>query len=117
MTMSMANWNSWAAPHACAIVYKSQVLVHRTFGLNVTMRLKLGKHEHEDLFRTDMMKAVQDFGSPWLEQNDMIFHDPLAGACLFEPHLCEYRRGTVDVDFYNKQSLGRMSFQPSVDGN
>ncbi|CAM4001805.1 Uncharacterised protein [Lederbergia lenta] len=47
------------------------------------------------------MKAVENFGSPWLEQNDMTFHDLLAGACLFEPKLCEFQRGYIDVEVKN----------------
>jgi purine nucleosidase len=109
--MPMGNWNSWADPHASAIVYNTKVPVHRTFGLNVTSQLVLKKHEKPDLFGSRLMKAVEDFGSPWLEKNDMTFHDPLAGACMFEPQLCRYERGLIEVDFYNEKKLGMMSFQ------
>lgn len=63
------------------------------------------------------MKAVENFGSSWLEQNDMTFHDPLAGACLFEPKLCEFQRGYIDVEVKNEQRLGMRSFQESNIGN
>lgn len=117
MDMPMANWNSWLDPHACAIVYNTKVPIHRTFGLNVTTKLVLKKYEEVDLFNSDIMKAVEDFGSPWLEKNDMTFHDPLAGACLFEPQFCEYQRGFIEVDFKNEKSLGMMSFHASNVGN
>lgn len=117
MDMPMDNWNSWLDPHACAIVYNTKVPIHRTFGLNVTTKLVLKKYEEVDLFNSDIMKAVEDFGLPWLEKNDMTFHDPLAGACLFEPQFCEYQRGFIEVDFKNEKSLGMMSFHASNVGN
>ena len=114
--MPMANWNSWADPHACAIVYHTNVPVRRTFGLNVTTRLTLQRREKADLFSSDIMKAVEDFGSPWLENNVMTFHDPLAAACLFEPQICEYQRGFIDVEIKDERTLGMMHFRPSDDG-
>jgi purine nucleosidase len=117
LDMPMANWNSWLDPHASAIVYNTNVPIHRTFALNVTTELVLKRDEKVDLFSSNIMKAVEDFGSPWLEKNDMTFHDPLAGACLFEPELCKYQRGIIDVDIYNKQNLGMMSFHADVRGN
>jgi purine nucleosidase len=97
--------------------YHTKVPIHRTFGLNVTTKLVLKNDEEVDFFSSDLMKAVADFGSPWLEKNDMTFHDPVAGACLFEPQLCEYQRGFIDVDFKNEQSLRMMSFKASNVGH
>ncbi len=117
MDMPMANWNSWADPHACAVVCNTAVPVLRIFGLNVTTRLVLKKGEKADLFNTDVMKAVEDFGSPWLENHHMTFHDPLAAACIFEPQLCEYQKGFIDVDIQNEANLGMMNFRASDAGN
>lgn len=117
MNLPMANWNAWADPHACAIVYNAKVPIHRTFGLNVTTQLVLKKDEKGDLFRSELMKAVEDFGLPWLEENDITFHDPLAAVCLFEPQICKYQRGFIDVDIKNEKRLGMMSFQASNEGH
>ncbi|MDF2963711.1 MAG: ribonucleoside hydrolase RihC [Paenibacillus sp.] len=117
MDMPMANWNSWLDPHACAIVYNTNVPAIRTFGLNVTTKLVLKRNEKVDLFCSGIMRAVEDFGSPWLERNDMTFHDPLAGACLFEAQLCEYQRGYIEVDFKNEKRLGMMSFHKNDEAN
>ncbi|WP_308637228.1 nucleoside hydrolase [Paenibacillus silvisoli] len=115
--MPMANWNSWMDAHACAIVYDTQVPVHRTFGQNVTTQLVLGRHDNPDLFNTPVMRAVEDFGSPWLERHVMTFHDPLAAACLFEPELCEYERGAIEVDYIHTETLGKMTFHKSSDAS
>jgi purine nucleosidase len=115
--MPMGNWNAWADPHACSIVYHTQAPVHRTFGLNVTSRLVLQREEKSDLFDSPVMKAVEDFGSPWLERHDMTFHDPLAAACLFEPSLCEYQRGLIEVDTRSEHTMGMMAFRGSGSGH
>ncbi|MFE5318956.1 nucleoside hydrolase [Paenibacillus sp. NPDC056579] len=113
--MPMGNWNSWADPHASAIVYNTQAPIHITYGLNVTTQLVLQKDERPDLFRSRLMRCVEDFGTPWLERHHMTFHDPLAAACLFEPGLCKYRRGLVEVDTVHVDRWGMMSFRE--DGN
>lgn len=110
LDLPMANWNSWADPHASAIVYSAEVPIHRTYGLRVTTQLVLRKPDGADLFRSTLMQAVEDFGSPWTEHNDMTFHDPLAGACLFDPHLCQYERGAIEVELHNEQRLGMLKF-------
>lgn len=46
----------------------------------------------------------------------MTFHDPLVAACLFEPDLCDYQRGRVEVDFMQERKLGMMSFRESAEG-
>ncbi|MGM7722840.1 nucleoside hydrolase [Metabacillus sp. Hm71] len=117
MDMPMANWNSWIDPHACAVVYNTNVPIHKTFGLNITSELVLTRDDKFNLFNTNLMKAVEDFGSPWLENNKMTFHDPLVAACLFEPQLCKYQRGFIQVESYNQQKLGMMSFLEDARGN
>ncbi|TVY11790.1 nucleoside hydrolase [Paenibacillus cremeus] len=116
LEMPMANWNAWLDPHACAIVYNADVPLIRTFGLNVTTKLVLRKEQADGWFETRLMKAVEDFGSPWLAKHDMTLHDPLAAACLFEPQLCEYQGGTVEVELMDERRLGSMTFHPSSGG-
>jgi purine nucleosidase len=46
-----------------------------------------------------LLQPVRDFldiydkGRP-----EVVFHDPLAAACIFEPDLCGWRRGRVEVE-------------------
>ncbi|MDD9268053.1 nucleoside hydrolase [Paenibacillus sp. GCM10023248] len=116
LNMPQDNWNAWVDPHAAAIVYAADVPVMRTFGLNVTTQLVLARSEKPDLFQSAVMQAVEAFGSPWLEHHEMTFHDPLVAACLFEPELCAYRRGKIEVEFRQEQRLGMMEFQASSAG-
>ncbi|KKI92522.1 hypothetical protein WQ54_09195 [Bacillus sp. SA1-12] len=117
MEMPMGNWNSWIDPHASAIVYNTNVPIHKTFGLNVTSKLVLTQEDRLNIFSTHLMRVVEDFGSPWLQENEITFHDPLVAACLFEPQLCNYQRGFIEVDSYNKRKLGMMSFLANTRGN
>lgn len=116
MEMPISNWNSWVDPQAAAVVYHTDVAVHTTFGLNVTTQLVLKKSEKEELFSTPLMKAVEDFGSPWLQSNDMTFHDPLAAACIFDSQICDYNQGSIEVEVEKEDQLGMMEFQQRVDG-
>lgn len=109
--MPMGNWNSWLDPHACAIVYDADVPIRRTFGLNVTSQLVLTQKAQPELFKqSNVMRAVGDFGSPWLASHAMTFHDPLAAACLFESELCTYQSGAITVDYTNTETFGAMAF-------
>ena len=116
LEMPMSNWNSWVDPHAAAIVYHTDVPIHTTFGLNVTTQLVLKKNEKKDMFSTPLMKAVEDFGSPWLQSNDMTFHDPLVAACLFDPQICDYQQGFIEVEYRKEDRLGMMEFHQGVGG-
>jgi purine nucleosidase len=112
-----ANFNAWCDPHAAAIVYKANVPVHRSIGIDVTMNLTLQKEEVEKLFNTNILKAVADFGTPWLNDNIMTFHDPLAGVCIFNPQICQYQKGYVRVDTKNEFRLGSTDFCKNEAGN
>jgi inosine-uridine nucleoside N-ribohydrolase len=47
----------------------------------------------------------------WAKQTEVVtFHDPLAAAVIFEPGLCGYRDGHVDVDTRSSEALGRTVF-------
>lgn len=115
--LDAANFNAWCDPHAAAIVYNAKVPVHLSIGIDVTMNLTMQKEEVERLFNTKLLKAVVDFGMPWLDNNIMTFHDPLAGACIFEPQICQYKKGFISVDTKNEYRLGSTDFCENEAGN
>jgi purine nucleosidase len=41
------------------------------------------------------------------EAPEVIFHDPLATALLFEPSLCQTTAQRIEVDVMNERTLGR----------
>ncbi len=92
-------WNARNDPHACKLVFDARPAELVSFGLNVTNRVVLDAQEVKKRFRNiPLLAPVLDFADVWFEHVPKItFHDPLAGACIFNPAICKYKRGTVDV--------------------
>lgn len=106
-------WNAAGDPHATAIVYRSDVAVHRSVGLDVTSWVAMDANDFRNAFRPyDRFRPVLDFAEIWFrERKGTTFHDPLAAATIFEPGLCDFRRGRVDVDLDGGELTGETSFR------
>lgn len=114
------NWNSWADPLASKIVFSYQVSVHRAIPLEVTDKLTIEAKRAEVLLHSDndLMKAVFSFGNAWLESSEKLtLHDPLAAVSVFYPEICQFERGTVQVETQLESNMGGTSFVPSQKGN
>lgn len=111
-------WNAIGDPHASAIVYRTSVAVHRSVGLDVTSKVSMPAQEFREAFRNiPLMKPVMDFAEVWFkEYPGTTFHDPLAAALIFEPSLCRFDRGTVDIELAHPDSLGLTHWTPSGAG-
>ncbi len=111
-TYGATEWNASGDPHATAIVYRSQVQMHRSVGLDVTSWVTMGAREFRDAFRPyARCRPLLDFAEIWFrERKGTTFHDPLAAATIFEPALCEFRRGRVDVDLSGTELMGKTTF-------
>lgn len=54
-----------------------------------------------------MLDPVADMCSIWLESCDqVVFHDPLTAAIVFEPELCQYERGVASVELKSDRLAG-----------
>lgn len=114
------NWNSWADPLASRIIFSSHVAVHRVIPLEVTGLLTIEAERANILLRKDsnLMKAVFDFGSAWLESaGKLTLHDPLAAVSVFHPDICSYEKGVVQVETELEDNMGHTVFLPSPAGN
>lgn len=112
-----AEWNARLDPHATAIVYSAPVAEHRSVGLDVTSRLRLGRAEVEQRFQAGLLRPVLDFAGVWFRQRETItFHDPLAAVCLFEDNVCTFERGRVEVELLSDRLKGVTSWSPDPDG-
>ena len=102
-------WNARLDPHATAIVYRAVTPVHRSIGLDVTLKVRMPAAEVRDRFQHGLLRPVLDFAEVWFKEQDMItFHDPLAGLTVFHPEVCRYERGQVEVDFTSRPE-GKMT--------
>ena len=92
-------WNAKCDWVASTIVYESAVRLHRSYGLNVTLQVGMPGTEVQERLTNPVFQPVIDFSRTWLKRpgQTMLFHDPLAAVCLFEPEICTYTKGTVEV--------------------
>lgn len=114
------NWNSWADPLASRIVFSANVSTHRVIPLEVTDALTIDAKKALITFKADdkLMKSVLDFGSAWLDSSGKLtLHDPLAAVSVFHPHICHFKRGTVQVETDKEENMGGTIFNANSKGN
>jgi len=112
-------WNVYVDPHASAIVYgagtQSRPPRHVSYGLDVTTRCQLPADECRQRFTAKALGPVRDFAEVWFKHRPVItFHDPLAAACIFQPDICQYKPGRVEVST-NPPTLGYSVFTEPKD--
>jgi len=106
-------WNAIGDPHATAIVYQTDVPVHRSVGLDVTCQVTMAADQVRERFQADLLRPVLDFAEVWFQQREAItFHDPLAAATLFDDQICAFRKGHVQVELTNGRLLGWTHWKP-----
>jgi purine nucleosidase len=105
-------WNALNDPHATAIVYKAQPAVHRSVGLDVTLQVQMDAAEVRRRFQTPLLKPVLDMAEVWFKsRREVTFHDPLAAVSIFDPLVCTYTRGRVDVELLSTELPGMTYFR------
>jgi purine nucleosidase len=100
-------WNIAGDLQASEITYKAPIRLHRSLGLNVTQKVMMSADKVRENFTGSLMRPVLDMAEIWFAgfYPSITFHDPLAAATIFEPELCSYEQGTVqlgDVDHPGK---------------
>ncbi|MGI5214696.1 nucleoside hydrolase [Plantactinospora sp. CA-290183] len=91
-------WNIRCDPDAAARVYAAPVAVHRSVGLDVTTRVRMDADVFLARCTGPLLGPVADLAASWFaDRSEITFHDPLAGATLFEPSLCTFAPGEVAV--------------------
>ncbi|MDQ8193503.1 nucleoside hydrolase [Coraliomargarita sp. SDUM461004] len=92
-------WNIVNDPHAAEIVYRADVKIHRSIGIDVTARVNLSPAEVRQRFRCPGLNLVLEMAQVWFDggRDEVTFHDPLAAVSIFEPDICSWARGGVQV--------------------
>jgi inosine-uridine nucleoside N-ribohydrolase len=110
-------WNVAGDLHASEIVYKAPVRLHRSLGLNVTQQVMMSADVVREKFTASLLRPVLDMAEIWFAgfYPFITFHDPLAAATIFEPDLCTYQHGTVDLDTTDKP--GKTTWRPGGAGS
>jgi purine nucleosidase len=91
-------WNCLVDPVATGIVAKAPKPRQTWYGLDVTLQCQMTKDECEARFKGPLLELVLRMATKWFDHAPKItFHDPLAAACLFQPDLCAYEDGRVEI--------------------
>jgi inosine-uridine nucleoside N-ribohydrolase len=113
----LREWNAQLDPHATAIVYRATVGMHRSIGLDVTQQIKLGADEIRQRLAGSPSQILRDMAEAWLRASDSItFHDPLAAATIFEPQICRFESGAVEVELASEPLRGLTYWSPHAPG-
>jgi len=100
-------WNAKLDPHASAIVYQQEITQHRSIGLDVTCQVIMDAAEVKKRFTAPLLLPVVDFAQVWFEHASfIIFHDPLAGATIFEETICGFEKGKVEIELTSEKLQG-----------
>lgn len=110
-------WNIWCDPHAAAMVYRAPVAIHRSVGLDVTMRVTMDAAQVRQRFQTKLLHPVLDFAEVWFRTVQKItFHDPLAAATIFNPDLCVFDRGFIEIELHDPDTYAVSGWRPGSAG-
>jgi inosine-uridine nucleoside N-ribohydrolase len=108
-------WNAMLDPHATGMVYRRSTRIHRSIGLDVTSQVTMDASEVQRRFQQPMLRPVLDFSQVWFKHSDrIVFHDPLAAATIFDPDICTYERGTVEVELASSRLSGALLWTPDA---
>jgi purine nucleosidase len=103
----LREWNAMGDPHASAIVFRAPVPSVLAVGLDVTLRCRLDAAECRRRLRGRLLSQAAAMAEVWFRHADRItFHDPLAAAVIFEPDLCRYEQGRVEVELAGERLAG-----------
>ncbi len=110
-------WNAILDPVATAVAYARPAAQHRSIGLDVTCQVTLDAGEVRRRFQAPLLRPVLDFAEVWFEHVDRItFHDPLAATTIFDPSICAFERGRVDVELTSPRLAGATLWTPDAAG-
>lgn len=95
----LIEWNTSGDPHATSIVFGANVAMMRCVGLDVTTQCRMPADACRARFGSGALKIIGDMAELWFRDSpEIVFHDPLAAAVIFEPDLCTFQSGLVRID-------------------
>ena len=118
MANQPVEWNAIGDPHATAICYNAQVAPHVSVGIDVTRRCTMPADECRERLKGGVLDPVADMAEVWFSHGRPVitFHDPLAAAIIFEPGICKYEQGKVEVELLSDRVKGMTHWAKADDG-
>ena len=111
-------WNALCDPIATGVAYQAGVPEHVSIGLEVTCKCRMPSGECIERFRAcgGGLSVVAAMTEVWASKAQQVtFHDPLAATVIFEPGLCEYQEGVVEVEQKSERLKGMTLFTPGAE--
>lgn len=111
-------WNALSDPTATAVVFRTPVPNFTSVGLEVTMKCRMSPQECRQRFAKagGALSIVAEMAEIWFRgRPEIVFHDPLAGAVIFQPELCRYQTGRVRVELGSPMLSGLTWFYPPAE--
>lgn len=111
-----SEWNCKVDPVSTAMAYAARPPRHLSVGLDVTMPCRLSTDEVRRRFIPKPLNVALEMAEVWFRSVPAItFHDPLAAALLFNPELCDYETGKIEVTVSSDPAIGgRTIFTPDT---
>ena len=110
-------WNIRCDPHAAAMVYRSHANIHKSIGLDVTLKVTMPVSEVQARFKAKSLSPVLDIIKTLYKPTDIItFHDPLAVATLFNDEICLFKKGKVEVEIAGERGEGFTAWEQCETG-
>ncbi len=111
-------WNVYCDPQGGAAVYTAKVASHTSFGVDVTMQVRMSMADVRIRFaRHGLLRPVLDMAEVWFTRpQNVVFHDPLAAVALFDPEVCNYQRGKVSVETKRSGAMGVTTWSQGANG-
>jgi purine nucleosidase len=111
-------YNAHMDAHATAIVYAARPPLHRSIGLDVTNKVTAKADEVRRRFTHPLLRPVLDFAEVWFQKVEKItFHDPLAAVTIFDPEVCCYEKGLVEIELESARMKGLTYWKPNIAGS
>lgn len=109
--------NALIDPHATAVVYRADVPVHRSIGIDMTHKVTMPIEEFRNRFTDQLQKPILDMSRYWIsERTAVTFHDPLAALTIFNDNICTFARGNVAVELSSEKLQGYTYWEKTPNG-
>lgn len=115
---SKLEWNAKGDYHSSEIVFKSNPPILRSIGLDVTSRVQMTSEEFISKFSAEPFRPLRDYAKHWFQEftHHITFHDPLAGATVFNKDICKFIKGDIKIGMKGKRKKGKTFWQGNKNG-
>ena len=114
--VALSEWNALVDPHATAITFAARAPGTRAVGLDVTTQCRLPAEECLRRFSKGVLKIVAEMAEVWSHgAGQVTFHDPLAAVSVFEPDICKWQAGLIEVELQCDRLRGLTYFNSQAE--